>query len=78
MPDIGTVVRDVLTGRLNLVLMVAVLLVGLLVGYLVARVSQRLLEAERRLQAAPVASHRPVRGCSSQPAVCNATASSSK
>ena len=45
MPDIGTVVRDVLTGRLNLVLMVAVLLVGLLVGYLVARVSQRLLEA---------------------------------
>ena len=45
MQDAGTVVRDVLTGRLNLILVFVVLLVGLLVGYLVARVSQRLLEA---------------------------------
>lgn len=45
MQGAGTVVRDVLTGRLDLVLVVVVLVVGLLVGYLISRVSKRLLKA---------------------------------
>lgn len=45
MPNISTLLRDVLTGQLDLVLVGVVLLVGVLVGYLVGRVSKRLLVA---------------------------------
>lgn len=45
MQDAGALVRELLTARLNLVLVVVVLIVGLLVGYLVSQVSRRLLIA---------------------------------
>ncbi|HET7324208.1 MAG TPA: mechanosensitive ion channel domain-containing protein [Halococcus sp.] len=45
MVDVGTLLRDVVTGRLSLVLVIVVLVIGALVAYLVVRVSRRLLVA---------------------------------
>ncbi len=45
MVDFSTLLRNVFTGRLDLVLVVVVLVIGALVGYLVARASRRLLVA---------------------------------
>ena len=45
MPNISTLLRNILTGQLDLVLVGVVLFVGVLVGYLVGRVSKRLLVA---------------------------------
>jgi small-conductance mechanosensitive channel len=45
MAAIGALLQNLITGRLSLVLVVAVLVIGVLVGYLVERVSRRLLVA---------------------------------
>jgi small-conductance mechanosensitive channel len=45
MPNIGTLLRNLFSGRLSLVLVIVVLVIGALVGYLVGRASRQLLVA---------------------------------
>jgi small-conductance mechanosensitive channel len=45
MVDFGTLVQNLFTGRLDLVLVIVVLVIGALVGYLVGRASRQLLVA---------------------------------